>query len=124
MVVLAKTSSSFQVFLEASQHASCFVWFQHPLTADDLGVGFALIHLSVDSLVSGAVEFCGFGDCLRLKWNFFQQAMQRLVCCVQCSVEFQLGVCERLNGIDFLISVHSRVLHKAVTRLTIPDFTN
>ena len=28
--------------------------------------------------------------------------MQRLVCCVQCSTDFTLGVCERLDGTDFL----------------------
>ena len=53
-----------QVFLEASQQLPCLVWFQHPLAADDLGVCFALVHLSLDSLVLDAVEFCGFGDCL------------------------------------------------------------
>ena len=63
------------VFVEASQHISCLVRFQHPPAADILGVGFVLVHLSVDSLVSDAVEFSGFGDCLRLKWNFFKQAM-------------------------------------------------
>ena len=55
------------VFLEASQYVSCLVWFQHPLAADNLCVGFALVHRSVDSFVPDAVEFCGLGDCLRLK---------------------------------------------------------
>ena len=32
---------------------------------------------------------------------FFQQAMQRVVCFVQCSISVQLGVCGRFNGTDF-----------------------
>ena len=60
--LLLVSGSRLNVFFEATQHVSCFVWFQHPLAADNLGVGVVLTHLSVDSLVSDAVEFCGFGD--------------------------------------------------------------
>ena len=76
----------------------------------------SLSDLTADSLVSDAVEFCGHGDCLRLKRNFFQQAMQRLVRSVQFSINLQLGGFERLNGTDFQISIHSGFLHDAFTR--------
>ena len=54
---------------------------------------------------------------------FFQQAMQRPLCLVQCSINLQLGVCERLNGTDFHLSIHLRFLHNAYTRLRVSDVT-
>ena len=49
--------------------------------------------------------------------------MQRLVCFSQCSIDFQLGVCERLNGTDLHVSMHSRFLHDAFTRLSVHHST-
>ena len=87
IVVLSKEDVFvLHVFLKASQYVPCLVRFQHPLSADDLAVGFALVHLGVNSLVLDAVELCIFGDCLKLMGAFVQQTMQSLVCCVQCSI--------------------------------------
>ena len=83
------------------------VWFQHPLTADNLGVGFVLVHHSVDSLVTDAVEFCGFGDCLRLKWNFFSKC---------CNVLFALSSARSTSNLAFVSASMALISISASTR--------